>query len=119
MKLYRIKRNGQPIEHVAGNEGYEKHGWRFVVYTNIEGCKAECEILERDRNGMQTFEPELVPSGLILTTEQLRELHDASKPLVKFLCDNFHPHVQVIVSPNSSEFVEGLAMTKIEEFIKD
>ena len=119
MKFYRIKRNGQAIEHVAGNEGYEKHGWRFMVYTMLEGCKKECEWLEEKTHGGIRYEPELISTGTILSTEQLRELHDASKPLVKFLCDNFNPHVQVIVSPNSSEFVEGLAMTKIENFIKD
>ena len=56
---------------------------------------------------------------MILTKEQTEQLQEASKPLVKFLCENFHPHVYVIVEPGGAEFVEGLARVKIEEFIKD
>ncbi len=56
---------------------------------------------------------------MILTPQQRDELREVSKPLVKFLCDNFHPHVQVIVQPTGAEILEGLASVKIEEFIKD
>lgn len=56
---------------------------------------------------------------MILTPEQVEQLNEAAKPLVKFLCDNCHPHVYVIVEPTGAELVEGLARVKIEEFIKD
>ncbi len=63
MKLYRIKRNGSEFAHVAGNEGSDKHGWRFTAYTELAGCKAECEMLADERRGMQTFEPTEIRVG--------------------------------------------------------
>lgn len=56
---------------------------------------------------------------MILTPEQVKQLEEAAKPLVKFLCDNCHPHVKVIVEPSGAEILEGLASVKIEQFIKD
>lgn len=56
---------------------------------------------------------------MILTKEQLLEFEVASKPLIKFLCDNFHPHVTVIVTPSDAEICEGSALIKCDEFIKD
>lgn len=55
---------------------------------------------------------------MILTTEQIEQLKEASKPLVKFL-NEFHPHVKVIVESDGVEFLEGSASVKIDEFIKD
>lgn len=56
---------------------------------------------------------------MMLTLKQIEELQEAAKPLVKFLCENCHPHVYVIVEPSGAELVEGIATVKIEEFIKD
>lgn len=56
---------------------------------------------------------------MILTSESIKELEEASKPLIKFLCDNCHPHVTVIVTPDGAEMVEGIATIKVTEFIKD
>lgn len=56
---------------------------------------------------------------MILKEEQLAQFKEASKPLVKFLCDNFHPHVTVIVGPAGAELLEGSCTVKIEEFIRD
>lgn len=56
---------------------------------------------------------------MILTTEQLESFKDASKPLVKWLNENCHPMVSVIVEPTGTELLEGCAKIKIEEYIKD
>ena len=56
---------------------------------------------------------------MILTDKQLKELEEASKPLVKFLCDNFNPHVGVLVEPTGATIMEASATVKIEQFIKD
>jgi hypothetical protein len=53
------------------------------------------------------------------TDQQLKQFEEASKPLVKFLCENFHPHVYVIVNPTGAELVEGLAYVRVEEFLRD
>jgi ABC-type phosphate/phosphonate transport system substrate-binding protein len=56
---------------------------------------------------------------MILDKEKLDELEKASEPLVKFLCENAHPHVVVIVTPDGAELVEGVARVKIDKYIKD
>lgn len=56
---------------------------------------------------------------MIISKEQQEELKEAAKPLVKFLCDNFHPHVMVVVEPHNIELLEGVSSTPVEEFIKD
>jgi len=56
---------------------------------------------------------------MILTKEQIADLEEAAKPLVKYLCDNHHPHMTVVVDCGSAEIMEGKARVKIEEFIKD
>ncbi|WP_298046183.1 hypothetical protein [uncultured Bacteroides sp.] len=51
---------------------------------------------------------------------KLEELEEAAKPLIKFLCENYHPHVTAIVTPTSVEVMEGLqAVPDITEFIVD
>lgn len=56
---------------------------------------------------------------MILTKEQVTEMEEAAKPLVKFLNEVCHPHAYVIVEPTGAELVEGCARVKIEEFLKD
>ena len=33
--------------------------------------------------------------------KKLEELEEAAKPLIKYLCENYHPHVTAIVTPTS------------------
>lgn len=56
---------------------------------------------------------------MILKKEQIDEMQEAAKPLVKWLNDNCHPHCKVIVENDRAEIVEGSAMVKITEFIKN
>jgi hypothetical protein len=56
---------------------------------------------------------------MILTKEQIETLKEASKPLMKFLAENFHPHVKVIVDSTDAEFLEASARIINDEFIKD
>lgn len=56
---------------------------------------------------------------MILTKEQRTELERASKPLMKFLAENFHPHVKVIVENDRAELLEGSASVATDEFILD
>jgi len=56
---------------------------------------------------------------MILTKEQVNGFEEASKPLIKWICDNCHPHVTAIVDCNSSEILESSSRIKCEEFIKD
>lgn len=54
-----------------------------------------------------------------LTSEQMKEFEEASKPLIKFLCDNFSPYVTVVVTPISSELLSSSAILNCSEFVKD
>ena len=56
---------------------------------------------------------------MILTKKQTKEMREAAEPLVKWLCENCHPHVYVIFEPGGAELVEGVARVYIEEFFKD
>ena len=51
---------------------------------------------------------------------KLEELKEVAKPLIKYLCENSHPHVTAIVTPTSVEVMEGIqAIPNIIEFIVD
>lgn len=48
--------------------------------------------------------------------KKLEELKEAAKPLIKFLCENYHPHVTAIVTLTSVEVMEGIqAVPNIRE----
>lgn len=52
--------------------------------------------------------------------EKLAELQKAAEPLLKYLNENFHPHVTVIVTPTSVELTESImSISKIFDFVKD
>lgn len=52
--------------------------------------------------------------------KKLAELKEAASPLIKYLCENYHPHVTAIVTPTSIEVMEGVqAVSNITEFIVD
>lgn len=52
--------------------------------------------------------------------KKLEELKEAAKPLIKYLHENYHPHVTAIVTPTSVEVMEGVqAIRNITEFILD
>jgi len=49
-----------------------------------------------------------------------KELEELSRPLIKWLCDNYHPHVTVIITPTSAELSEGILCTGIiNDYLKD
>lgn len=51
--------------------------------------------------------------------ERFKKLKEASEPLIKYLNDNYHPHVTAIVTNNKCEIVEGLITHVTDEFILD
>jgi len=56
---------------------------------------------------------------VILTEEQRKQFEELCKPMMKFLCDNFHPHVVVIIEPTSAEILFSSAAIVTHEFVKD
>ncbi len=51
--------------------------------------------------------------------QKLKELEELSRPLIKFINDNYHPHVKIIIDGTSSELVEGLMCCRTEDYIND
>jgi len=51
--------------------------------------------------------------------ERSDEFKNACKPLMKYLSENHHPHVKVIVDCNTAEMVEGMKSFESNEFILD
>ncbi len=51
--------------------------------------------------------------------EDLKALLVAATPLIKYLAENHHPHMSVIVTSDSAEMVEGVMTARTDEFIKD
>ena len=47
------------------------------------------------------------------------EFEEVVKPLMKWLCENTHPHTTVIVTGNVAELVEGSMVVNTNEFIID
>lgn len=42
------------------------------------------------------------------------------RPVIKWLNDNYHPHVTVIITPTNAELVEGIQSTgRIMDYVKD
>jgi hypothetical protein len=55
-----------------------------------------------------------------VNTPTPHDFKSASMPLIKWLNENHHPHVSVIVTPTSAELCEGLQYTgPIFDFVKD
>lgn len=56
---------------------------------------------------------------MITTNKQREELEELSRPLIKFLNDNFHPHVSITVDNCSSELKEISCRVVTNDYIKD
>lgn len=44
---------------------------------------------------------------------------EAAKPMMKYLCENYHPHVTVIMDGTRAELVEGLKTVGCDDYIRD
>lgn len=55
-----------------------------------------------------------------MNQEKLDQLQKAAEPLLKYLCENHHPHVTAIVTGTSIELMEGImSIPQITDFIQD
>lgn len=88
------------IEPFIQMEEDEKHN-AYMFGHGVGFVKAkEIEILESRHNEVTTFE-------------------QAVKPLMKWLCENTHPHTMAIVDGTLAQLVEGVENVKTEEFLVD
>lgn len=57
---------------------------------------------------------------MITTPAKLQELEQLTRPLMKWLNDNYNPHVSVCVTPTSAELSLGMLSTgQILDYVKD
>ena len=56
---------------------------------------------------------------MTLTNKQLDEMFEAAKPLIKWMNENGHPHCTALVDTTTIELVEGIAMNRTSEFVRD
>jgi len=56
---------------------------------------------------------------MILTKKQRDQFEEAAKPLIKYLAQNYHPHVKAIVDSGRAEILESSASIVNDEFIPD
>ena len=55
-----------------------------------------------------------------MTEEQRESFKQAAMPLIKWLCENVHPHHSVIVTPTNAELLEGSCSTgDVFDFVRD
>lgn len=56
----------------------------------------------------------------VVGDSDLDKLLEVSKPLIKYLNDNYHPHVQATVTPTGVTLMEGIMSNqRFFEFVKD
>ena len=48
------------------------------------------------------------------------KFEELTRPILKHLCENYHPNVTVIITPTSAELLEGLkTIGYVDDFIRD
>ncbi len=53
-------------------------------------------------------------------TQEVKDFEELVRPVIQYLCENFHPHVTVIITPTYAELLEGKMGTgKITDYICD
>ena len=51
--------------------------------------------------------------------DNLTELENITRPVIKWLNDNYHPRVTLIITPGCAELVEGICSFPTTDYIKD
>ena len=55
---------------------------------------------------------------LILSEEQKERFELRSRDLMKWLCDNCHPHTTIIITSTTAELVEGIIARQTTEYVR-
>lgn len=52
--------------------------------------------------------------------EKVEEFEELVRPILKYLCENYHPHVTVIITPTTAELVEGkMSIGQVLDYVQD
>jgi len=77
------------------------------------------EIVEIKRLAEEQKIANKAHKGMILNEEQRKEFEQVVRPLIKWLNDNYHPHVTVVADCSSAELSEGVNSFVTEDYWKD
>lgn len=48
------------------------------------------------------------------------KFEELARPLINYLCENYHPHVTVIITPTTAELLVGLkTIGSIDDYLRD
>jgi hypothetical protein len=53
------------------------------------------------------------------TEEKRKQFEELARPLIKHLCENYHPHVTIIITPTSAELLEGEMAFSTDDYLRD
>ena len=57
---------------------------------------------------------------MILSEAQITEFEALARPMLKFLNDNFHPHVTVEITPTTAQLFEGVCgIGEVMDYVHD
>jgi ABC-type phosphate/phosphonate transport system substrate-binding protein len=57
---------------------------------------------------------------IIMSKEKVKEFEELVRPILKYLCENYHPHVTVIITPTTAELVEGqMSIGQVLDYVLD
>lgn len=84
--------------------------------------QAEAMMYEHNRDRNSNVKPVLrdIVNSLSSSVSPTDAFREAALPLIKYLCENHHPHVAVIVSTTDAQLFEGIKSTgQIIDYLKD
>jgi len=90
-----------------------------------ENCKkvTECTIKNSCKNmGLDycRFHDDGISPDVNINKGNLDDLEKLSRPLIKWLCENHHPHMTIIITPTSCELLESkCANPRIDDYVLD
>ena len=114
----KYKERGEQI--AARSQAIDK--WERIYKEDTTALQAEtvrqAEEIERYQEALEEIK-RLSEEQDLRKARQAEEFQEAVKPLVKWLNENCHPHVTVVVDCGSAELMEGIRRVVIEDYIKD
>lgn len=52
--------------------------------------------------------------------DKVKEFEQLARTMIQYLCENYHPHVAVVITPTNAELLEGKMSTgKIMDYVRD
>lgn len=82
-------------------------------------CKGSCGELGESCKAIDSELFNKLTDEIIELIENKPSFEDACNPLIKWLCENKHPHTTVILTSNRAELVEGIQCYNTVKYILD